>query len=238
LKKGIVYYTHGKCEDPAVLEVVRRQIDKCVNGYPVVNVSLAPTKWRENIVLNLEPSILTMFKQQLRGLKASTSDYIFFCEHDVLYHPSHFDFEPERGDTFYFNANCWALNSRTGEALFYRGNIMTSCCVAFRDLLIQHYEKKIAWVEEEGKFSRNRMGFEPGKKHSERDLGPTKSEWYWSSQPNVDIKHSENITRKRFKIEDYRCRRMIEDSWKVTDEIPYWGKTVPFKEFLRRADGR
>jgi hypothetical protein len=175
-----------------------------------------------------------MFKQQLIGLQAIDADVVYFCEHDVLYHESHFDFIPPKDNVYYFNLNVWAVDAQNGQALYYDGNKMTSGLVAYKPILVEHYTKKIAWVEEEnGKFSRNRMGFEPGKKVSKGRIGDYDWDVFRSTYPNVDIKHIGNITRKRFNLEDYRCRRQIASSWILSDEIPYWGKTKGrFDEFI------
>ena len=222
MQKGIVYYTHNKCNQ-GILKRCRDQIDKCLNGMPLVSVSLEPLAWGQNIVLPLKSSVLTMFKQQLAGLEAIDADIVFFCEHDVLYHPSHFDFTPPRKDVYYFNINFWIVDESTGKAIHYDGIKMTSGLVAYRDILIEHYTNKIEWVVERGKFSRHKMGYEPGKPVSRKRLGDYGFKSYRSEHPNVDIKHGKNITRKRFDLSDYRCRAQIKDSWVSSYEIPYWG---------------
>lgn len=231
---GILYYTHKTEGD--IYETCRKQIDRAAGHIPLVNVSLSPLPWRKNIVVDLEPSILTMFKQQLIGLQNIDTDYVFFCEHDVIYHPSHFDFVPPREDMYYFNLNVWAVDAEDGKALYYDGMKMTSGLVAYRPILIEHYTKKIKWVEEFGYHSRRRMGFEPGKKVSAGRVDDYEWDTYRSAYPNVDIKHCGNITRKRFDQKEYRSRRLIAKSWILTDEIPYWGKTKPFKDFLRNVE--
>ena len=50
-----------------------------------------------------------MFKQILAGLEALDTDIVFFCEHDVLYYPSHFDFRPLKKDVIYYNTNVWKV---------------------------------------------------------------------------------------------------------------------------------
>jgi len=117
-----------------------------------------------------------MFKQILYGLKRSKADYIFMAEHDVLYHPSHFEFDPPRDDTYYYNNNVYNRD----DTYYYNNNVykyklkgrivvkydcrwLSQLC-ANRELLIQHYEKKIKIIEngKERKF----YGYEPGTGHS------------------------------------------------------------------------
>ena len=185
--------------------------------------------------MDLESSELSMFKQILRALEETEADVVFHCEHDVLYHPSHFDFIPLREDTYYFNTNVWSVNADDGQALYYDGMKMTSGLVANRNILIEGYKRKISWVEKDGEFSRRRIGFEPGRRESSETR---KDDYRWeifqSEFPNVDIKHGDNITRKRFDLGEYRCRDRIKNSFLLEDAIPHWGRTKGrFENFLR-----
>jgi hypothetical protein len=166
-----------------------------------------------------------MFRQMLIGLGLLPADYVFCVEHDVLYHPSHFDFTPLRDDIFYFNRNVWTVNADTGECLHYDDMKKTSCLVASRHLLVNHYRRKIKRIEKEGWSTR--IGYEPGKRKGN-------FEYFESKHPIIDIKHGQNMTRWRGRLEQYRCRARIEDSWQLTDSVPGWGKVQGrFEEFLR-----
>ena len=89
--KSILYYTDNKLRDD-ISQACIKQINKC--GLPVVSVSQKPMNFGTNIVMDIGSSQLSMFKQILAGLEAIKTDIVFFCEHDCLYHPSHFDFRP------------------------------------------------------------------------------------------------------------------------------------------------
>ncbi|HUW48646.1 MAG TPA: glycosyltransferase, partial [Patescibacteria group bacterium] len=134
-RKGMVYYTDNLPSE-RVLNPVRRQLSKIRNGHALVSVSQIPIDFGENVVVDLERCQLTMFKQILIGLEAIKADIVFLCEHDVLYHPSHFDFTPEKKDIFYYNQNVWKVDAKSGQALFYYTK-QTSGLVAYRDLLIE-----------------------------------------------------------------------------------------------------
>lgn len=232
MKKGIVYYTHNEC-DEHILNACRRQIGRCLGGiWDLVSVSLQPLDWGRNFTMELESSDLTMFRQQLLGLQLIDADIVFFCEHDVLYHPSHFDFTPPK-DTYCFNLNVWAVDAGIGQAMHYDGMRMTSGLVAYHDILVEHYSKKVEWVRTRGKMSRREIGYEPGKRVSRERLGDYERWHYKSSCPNIDIKHDQNITRKRFDLKEHNNRKTIEDSWILADEVPYWGKTKGrFEDFI------
>ncbi len=231
LTKGLVYYTDNQCQE-RIATTVRNQLLTACNGHKIVSVSQYPVTFGKNIVMPIERSIPSMFKQMLAGLKNIDTDIVFFVEHDVLYHPSHFKFTPPKEDVYYYNDNVWALDAKSGQALHYKEMKQVSGLVAHRELLIEHYTKRIEKVEKEG-FSR-RIGFEPGKKIRHGGLDDHPYEYFTSKHPIIDIKHGGTITPGRFKLEQYRCRNRIKDSWILSDEIPYWGKTKGrFDDFLR-----
>jgi hypothetical protein len=207
------------------MRAVIHQLNKCLNGEPLISVSQYPMDFGPNVTVPFERSILSMFKQILIGLQMLEADVVFCVEHDVLYHPSHFEFTPTRDDVFYFNRNVWTVNADTGECLHYDGMKKTSCLVADRELLTEHYLRKVETVEKDG-WSR-RIGFEPGKVRGN-------FEYFHSRCPNVDIKHGGNLVRWRGKLEQYRCRERLKDSWTLTGSIPHWGEIQGrFDDFLR-----
>jgi len=228
LTKGLVYYTDNRCEE-RILQVVRRQLDAARNGNPLVAVSQFPIDFGINIVLPLARSVLTMFKQILAGLEKIEADIVFLVEHDVLYHPSHFDFTPPKKQVFYYNENTYKVDAASGQALFYYTKQTSGLC-AHRELLLEHYEKRVARVEKTG-FTR-RMGFEPGTHRFPRGIDDYPAERWMSKYPNIDIRHSNNLTANRFKKEQFRSQRAIV-GWKMSNDVPGWGKTKGrFDEFL------
>lgn len=226
--KSMVYYTDNRL-DSTIFKAVQRQLIRCCNGYEIVSVSLRPTDFGRNITLNLERGYLTMFKQIYTGISASKSDIIFLCEHDILYSPTHFDFIPPRKDTFYYNRNQWKVDAATGRALFYLCDQTSGLC-AYRDALLDHYEKRIAIIEKDG-YNRN-MGFEPGTNRWARSLDGRGSAVWMSTDPNIDIRHSGNLTRTRWSQDQFRDKSTCT-GWKMADEVPGWGKTKDrFNDFL------
>src|SRR3989344_5386246 len=116
--KGIIYYTDNQL-DPKIMEACQQQLKK--SGLPITSASLKKIDFGDKRVRfpSLKRGHFAMFKQMLGALENSPANIniIFFCEHDVLYHPSHFDFTPPKKDAFYFNTNVWKVNSSTGKAL-------------------------------------------------------------------------------------------------------------------------
>lgn len=226
--KGIVYYSDCR-PDAAILAAAQHSIE--ASGLPIVAVTLAPVQWpaARNLVLPLERGTLTMFRQILAGLEALDTDDVFFCEHDVLYHQSHFAFAPPSAHQYFYNMNVWKVDAQTGRAVHYRTKQTSGLC-ADRQLLIAHYRTRIARVEREG-FSR-KMGFEPGShSRSERVDDVPSGEWR-SPAPNIDIRHTANLTASRWARDQFRDQRNCQ-GWTEADEIPGWGRTKGrFAEWL------
>ena len=216
--KGILYYTDNRL-DPAIMRACQEQLNRM--GLPIVSVSLAPLDFGQNLVIEAERGPLTMFRQILAGLEALDTDIVFFAEHDILYDPSHFAFTPEREDRFYYNNNVWKVDAETGRALFHYSNHTSQLC-ARRSLLLEHYRKRVAMVEADG-FTR-RMGFEPGTHGRAERVDDYKCETWMSERPNLDLRHKQNLTRTRWKREQFRNQRFTK-GWTIAGEVPGWGQT-------------
>jgi len=222
LTKGIVFYTDNRL-NVSISSVVQSQLKMIAEklGIKIISVSLAPLNFGHNIVLPLERGILTMTKQILVGLEAIDSDIVYFCEHDLVYHPSHFDFTPPKTDVYYYNENTWKVRSSDGQAVFFHTKQTSGCC-SYRKLLASHYRKRVERIEN-GEFSR-KMGFEPGCHHLPNGVDNFLAEKWMSPVPNVDIRHEHNLTWSRFKPDQYRSPKSIV-GWTLADEIPGWGRT-------------
>jgi glycosyltransferase involved in cell wall biosynthesis len=224
ITKGIIYYTDGKLDENIAKPVIN-QLVKCARekNIPIVTATLGHKLdfGVKNVCFpSLKRGYLTMFKQILGALENSTADIIFFCEHDVFYHPSHFDFTPEDKETFYYNQNVWLLRTTDGHCLHYDVNQLSGLCV-YRDAAITHFKERIALVEKEG-FTRN-MGFEPFTHGRVPWVNQFKLGTWKSAQPNVDIKHGANATGQRWRKEEYRNQQLLVN-WTEAEEIPGWGE--------------
>lgn len=218
--KGIIFFTDNQLN----LKIARKVQGQLKSiGLPIVSCSLKPMSFGQNVVLNESRSIPTMFKQILTALETSVSDIVFLCEHDVLYHPSHFDFTPKDRNTFYYNVNVYKIKSEGGQALWVDDCRQVSGLCGYREELIKHYRERVSYIEKHG-FSRE-MGFEPGTHKRIKWQNEYKSESWKSEFPNVDIRHNHNLTPNRWSKEQFRNEKYTE-GWKLVDEIPYWGKIV------------
>lgn len=216
--KGILYYTDNQL-NMKLAGRVREQMSK--SGLPVTSVSLKPLGFGRNIHIKAERGYLTMFKQILAGLEAMTQNIVFFCEHDVLYHPSHFDFTPENKNTFYYNGNYWFLRGSDGFAINYDVSPLSGL-VVYREAAIKHFRERVAMIESLGEeYKPLHMGFEPFTHGRIKWEYNCPFEIFLSAEPNIDISHGENTTWKRWKIDQFiRKPKFWNES--TIDAIPGW----------------
>lgn len=205
-KKAVLYYTDSRIEDKDFAVKCRKQIIKGMKEKHITSVSLKPLDFGRNIVISAEPGIKTMFKQILRGLEEITDPIVFFCEHDVLYHPSHFDFIPPRKDRFYYNTNVWKWKYDSDKVVWTDNLQQTSGLVCYRELAIKWYKKKIQ---------------EGDTKHFE----PSPRENYVSVSPNICIRHGGNLTKDKWKPEDFRDPKYAV-GWKESTLSEIFGKAA------------
>lgn len=206
--KGIVYYTHNQ-RTPEMFEMCQRQILRGMKEKHIVSASRLPiTFGKLNIVHEAKSDIpyLDMFEKILLALEAQDADVIFFCEDDVMYHPSHFDFIPPRRDAFYYNVNVWKLRYADGFCLKVDDCKQLSGLCAYRDTLIDHFRERVRRVRAEGFTRKN--GFEPGTRsiksggYCDREALP-----YFSRGPNIDIRHDANSTANRWRKDQFRNQK-------------------------------
>lgn len=227
--KGIVYYTNNLVDEKIFL-ACQAQLKRCMEiwKFPIISVSQKPIDFGQNFVMNVESSLISMYKQILKGLEECKTDIVFFAEHDVLYHPSHFDFTPEREDHFYYNRNEWHVSSETGKAVFYLHNNTTELS-ASRELLMAHIKRAI-------EVNTNRFhasyGIAPPRGIPPEERKGKYAGTYMSKVPNIDIRHPNTLSRPRMTKEEFRSERSRRE-WTESDGVPGWGKTLGrFDEFL------
>lgn len=222
LSKGIIYYTDNQIPFKFAHNV-RKHILKA--NIPIVSASLKPMpNFGKNIHMKMDRGYEAYFRQILAALEASTADIIYLCEHDYLYHPSHFDFIPPRNDTFFYNWNWYRVRSSDGLAVKYDTQLLPGL-VAYRHLLLDHYRSLVKYLEKVGFTAENanKVGFEPGT--SKRiDLGSKgKVERFDSEYPIIDIRHGKNLTASKWKQSDFRSQKNCQNWVETTaSKIPGW----------------
>lgn len=221
--KEIIYYTCNTHE-PEIDDLCRKQLLKAANGIPIVAVSLNKDLdfGNERIRVDGERSPIMLHKQALLGLQRSKADVTFLCESDVLYHPSHFEFNPKRDDVFYFNTNVWKMRWHDGHFVWTDDLRQLSGMVASRKLMTDFFTKRLAQIEKEG-FNKH---YEPSNKQNIYPYvrgGKYGEENFKSRDPNVCIRHDSNITKSKWSVDDFNDKG-YSVGWKEADEAPFWGK--------------
>jgi hypothetical protein len=211
VKKQILFFTDNKL-NLKIAHRVQHQLQKI--GMSIISVSLKPMPhFGYNIHLPMKRGYEAYFTQIYEGLKASDADVIFMCEHDVLYHPSHFDFTPPLKDKFYYNHNWWRYHTSDGFICHWEANQVSGLC-AYRTLLLDWYKARL----DEIKSGKKEWSFEPGKS------GSLTIPWK-SLYPNVDIRHEGNLTRSKRSLADFRNKSTAK-GFQVADKIPGWERIL------------
>jgi len=219
--KGIIYYTRNKV-NMKIGHECRKHI--AASQLPIVSVSSKPMKFGKNHTLNTDGTYLEYFKKILMALEKSTAKIIFFCEDDVLYHKSHFDFVPPKKDVYYYNKNWWRVRTSDGHAVQYDTHLALAIC-GYRELLLDHYRKVVKKLETEGYSDSlaRRIGFEPGTHNRDDRVDDFRAGEWRSAQPILDLRHGNNITESRWSKDQFRSERSCRN-WRETtfDKIPGW----------------
>lgn len=227
MTKGIIYYTDNRLREP-IYSIVQKQILKA--NLPLVSVSLKPISFGKNFVLHLNPGYISMIRQIVKALEESGSDYVFFCEHDVLYPLSHFDFRPPKDNIYYYNANVWRWKYPDNFAISYNRLISLSGLCANRKLVLSHYQKRLAKIYEMG-WDKNpshepawarQWGYEPGTKKTARGGFSDDDFSNWrSSEPLIDIRHGRTFSQSKVTPESFVHP---PTGWKevTLDKLPDW----------------
>lgn len=228
MKKQIIYYTDSNL-DKNISRVCQNQLK--LSGLPIISVSLEPLNLGTNICLfTNKPGYKSMVEQIITGLKASDADVVYFCEHDVLYHPSHFMFTPEYKDTFYYNRNNWRWQYPEDRLVTFDELISLSQLCVYREKALEHFNKRWRSMERAGytkKDDKNPRyarlwGYEPGVK-SKRRGGYNKEKWgiFWSDHPNIDIRTGKSFTLSKTRLKEFRNK---PSNWQETtlDGVSGW----------------
>ncbi len=145
VEKGIVFFTDNRLKIKIAYHVQRQlaKISKMMS-IPIISASLKKmTFGNKNIHFpSLKTGYATALKQIIGALEHIDRNIIFICSHNVLYHPSHFDFTPPDADAFYFNQNVWRLRTTDGYAEYYDVNQLSGLC-GYREKLLAYFREEL-----------------------------------------------------------------------------------------------
>jgi len=202
-KKGIIFYTDNQL-NLKIAHRVQKQLKK--SGLPIVSSSLKSMKFGNNKVIKEKRGRVAYFKQILSALERSDAEIVYFCEHDVLYHPSHFEFIPAE-DKFYFNINVFKWKYPEPHFLKVDDCKQISGMVCFREKALKFYRAKVKQLEE------NKWD-----KHYEPQLGRGD---FQSEFPNIDIRHDKNLTKNRWSKKEFRNQKNTK-GWTEVNNVEGW----------------
>lgn len=219
-----IYYTCNSHAD-GIEQACRRQLLKTNLKCVSVSLNKSIDFGDIRIVYKGEKGLLAMHKQILTGLQASKARVVFLCENDVLYHESHFDFIPPDMNTFYYNTNVWRFIGSEEKFIWTDDMRQLSGICASRELLIEHFTKKIQQIEIEG-FDRH---YEPGCRQS---FNTHPVENWKSRRPNICIRHDSNLTKTKTAPDEYRNKKYAK-GWKESNEVGGWGTAKDILNLLQ-----
>ena len=215
-QKSMIFYTDNQL-NIKLAHMVQNKINYVQEskGISLISASLKPMPhFGHNIYIKRKRGLETYFTQILSALEAVKTDIVYFLEHDVLYHSSHFDFVPERKDVFYYNQNFWKVR-KDGFAVHWDAN-QVSGLVCYKELAIEFYKKKLEDVKN-NIFDRS---YEPGGRDESKYIA------FNSECPNIDIRHHGTMTKDKWSPADFRdkstCKNWISGT---INSIPGWDHT-------------
>jgi len=242
MDKTILYITDNTL-DETLAKKCREVLLREAGDIPIISISQKPIDLGTNICLGeIGRSWMSLYKQQLAGLKEAKTKYISIAEHDCLYTREHFEWMPPKDDVFYYNQNCWFVQWGGNHpelngmySTYWEERYALSQLVCNRELYIKAIEERI-YMFKNGLKAITNAG-EPGvckelgkvyklaisgssahlSGYMERHLSKFNAETFKTINPNLDIRHKTNFTGpKRGKNRTYK--------------LPYWGK---FNEIMK-----
>lgn len=225
--RGIIFYTDNEIFEP-IKSTVMRLIGEA--DLPIVSCSLKPLDFGKNIVLNEKRGYIAMIKQIITALENLDTRYVFFCEHDVLYNDSHFQFVPSRDDIFYYNRNNYRWEFGADKVIQHDRMLPLSVMCCNRELALKFYKYRWEKMQEIGllEFHNSqsswirKIGFEPGTKKKKRG-GLTDDDFdTWESKvPVIDIRHKGTFSPPKCTLDSFKHAPI---NWREIsiDKIPYW----------------
>lgn len=228
MSPGVLYYTSNNLDkniEQACVKQLQNNFTK-----ETVAVSLKPLNtFRRNFVVDGIPSYTTMVRQIIRGLEELSCDYVFFVEHDVLYHKSHFEFVPELANTFYYNTNVWRWDYPSDRMVRWDKMFTLSQLVVNKKFALDHYRRRLTKIYEFGYDQiqsrepdwARKWGYEPGtKKPRNGGFSADVSDTWKSLLPNIDIRHKGTFSPAKVTLDSFKHQ---PTGWKETTKDKIFG---------------
>ena len=233
---SIIYYTDCRVPEP-IFSICQTLIKDL--GLPIFSVSLnKPIDFGTNFVIKGERGYPTMVNQIAKALEEATTKYVFFCESDVLYHKSHFNFIPPTDELYYYNENGWRWDYPKDRFIRYDRLISLSQMCCNRKLALAHFkarQRRIAelpnsFLTKEPDQAR-KWGYEPGtKRMGNGGFSDEKFDTWHSKYPNIDIRHSKTFSPPKTTLEGFKH---LPTGWEETKmPISGWNIKELFKGTL------
>ena len=220
----VLYYTDNSLE-PRLMSRFQDLLKVAIGDKPFITVSQRPIDFGDfNICVgDIGKSHISIFTQILVGVEQINTPYIALVEHDCIYTPVHFNFLPERDDTFYYNINHWFVQLDNGLYSYFRRKAL-SMMITSTDLLHEAVEEKLAFLKLGAKIKKGKVGAcEFGVAGNEnsydnydetlvkygKELKSYRSEKFSTSLCNLDVRHGCNFTGPRRGID----RTYIHPQW-------------------------
>ena len=240
---GIIYYTDNRVISPIFEKVqeILTEVGK-EKGLPITCVSLAPTNFGDRrVVMDRTRGYVTYIMQINKALETAEEDYVFFCENDVLYHKSHFDFVPPKENIFYYNNSVYRWKLWDFKLIKYDKMRPLSCLCVNRKFALEHYKKRLQMVYDLGMDEfRSReprwgrlWGYEPGTKPKRRGgFSDDVCELWTSAGCNIDIRHRRTFSSVKCDLADFKNK---PENWQEIryDQIPDWDLRKVFPEGMK-----
>lgn len=222
----IIYITDSEL-DPVLADLCRKYLIRAAEGKRIISVSQEPLDFGENICIGkIGRCGLNIDRQIKAGLEQVKTRYIAIAEHDCIYPPEHFNYEPPNEINFFYNDNSWLLQYRNyahpdfnGMFSYFKNRRAQSQLIAGTDAMRRAIDQKIDILSDPSVREhwpvRVRIG-EPGTDvlhRSRRFFTNPKLQRKWNAVkdyiincnalpfktliPTIDIRHGDNFTGGR-----------------------------------------
>lgn len=215
----LIHYTSNYLDEhnPVFAAIVRNQIVKSADEYPIISVSQKPMNFGNvNICVgDIGRSHLNIYKAILIGAKAAQTEFVGCAEDDVLYDYSHWRTHRPPSYRFAYNLNRWGVNTWSMPLYGYRARIVVNQLLAPRDLLVEAFEERFAKYPDPDKTPLSQFA-EPGRFEKQLGVKPREFECYASPIPSVVFSHEH-----AFGYLSRGQRKSIGEF--PREELPHWG---------------